>query len=242
MSLAKHQYKDYKNLGQFFQNEKIFVFFGNKNCTKEILLQEFSDFTFVEVNQKHTDILHPTSTDLNHFSNERWFTYNTIADAISTTLSKVALVIKTADCLPILVHDLDFKTIYSIHAGWRGVENQITKKSLINCSSNLHAFIGPHIQQDQFEVDDDVYSELLNMIKNSKRHFSKSELLEIFQFKNKKYHINLSKIVINCSFEPFSTNIQMLISSIDTKLDLNFNSFRRDKNQSSRNYSFILIK
>ena len=56
------------------------------------------------------------------------------SDGILTSTKNLGLVVKTADCLPILLED-DI-SIGAVHAGWRGVKNNIVKKALKHFKSS----------------------------------------------------------------------------------------------------------
>lgn len=67
--------------------------------------------------------------------------------------SSTPMAILTADCLPILL--LGEKEHAFVHAGWRGLHNQILKNDLIKKIKPTYAFIGPHISQLHYEVQPD---------------------------------------------------------------------------------------
>ena len=71
-----------------------------------------------------------------------------------------ALIVHTADCLPVLLRNHNH--ICAIHAGWRGVENQIVLEALDMFSdlSQLEVGIGPHITQENFVVSEEVADKL----------------------------------------------------------------------------------
>jgi YfiH family protein len=77
----------------------------------------------------------------------------------------VAGVIKTADCLPVILYDADFPMAAIIHAGWRGTVRGITAKavrlmvSLGARQDRIGAAIGPGIGACCYEVHEDVVSE-----------------------------------------------------------------------------------
>ena len=50
----------------------------------------------------------------------------TDTDALVTNLPRTPLLIHTADCVPIILHDPHTHTIAAIHAGWRGAIADIT--------------------------------------------------------------------------------------------------------------------
>lgn len=202
------------------------IFFGKIKTTFDQIENHYDQFDFKTLKQTHSDIV--VNVDQENINND------TSGDALVTGKANTALIIKTADCMPIMMLDQKTQTIAAVHAGWRGVENQITLKTLqkINPISNsVEIFIGPHLQQNSFEVDLDVKDQLLKSLYNSISDLS------VVKETGHKYNINLieivkSQVAQNCV-------AQYHILNKDTLTDLNFHSFRREKN-SSRNYSFIV--
>jgi YfiH family protein len=90
-----------------------------------------------------------------------------------TNLKNVALVIKTADCIPIILYDNKTKTLAAIHSGWKGTLNSIVKEVLNKMLTtynvdikNIKAYLYPSIRKCHFEVEKDVYNMFKNKIKN----------------------------------------------------------------------------
>jgi YfiH family protein len=215
------------NLGFGYQDQKVLVFFGNKNGTLTALEQEFPQFEFLRVKQTHSDIFVEASTELKE------------ADAHGTAEKNKALLIATADCMPIMIYCEQTNRAAAVHAGWRGVANGIIEKvlnQLIFSGSDLkqfRIFCGPSIQQNSFEVDQDVFE----MIKAK----SRSSRSESYSFaKDNKHYINLNQIAQNQIIYT-SGCMNSVFSTIDTKTDENFYSYRRGKLKSERNLSFICL-
>ena len=77
------------------------------------------------------------------------------ADATVTSSKAHPLVIKTADCLPILLSDKAGHEIAAIHGGWRGLLSGIIENTLSKLSAKpkqLMAWTGPAICKNCFEV------------------------------------------------------------------------------------------
>ena len=84
-------------------------------------------------------------------------------DALVTDEPGTALVIFTADCTPILLHDPVTGAVGAVHAGWRGTASGIAAKAVramadsYGCEpKNIRAAIGPNIGRCCFETDGDV--------------------------------------------------------------------------------------
>lgn len=85
------------------------------------------------------------------------------ADALITNDPGVALVVSTADCTPILLHDPVTGAVGAVHAGWRGTAAQLGGKTVkamceaFGCApENIRAAIGPNIGPCHFETDANV--------------------------------------------------------------------------------------
>lgn len=85
------------------------------------------------------------------------------ADAIITDAANLALAIRTADCVPILLYDSRAGVVAAIHAGWRSTVAGILEKTLkimakeFNTEGSvLVAAIGPAIGFDSFEIEEPV--------------------------------------------------------------------------------------
>jgi len=85
------------------------------------------------------------------------------ADASVTSKPGVACLVMVADCLPVLLSDGQGRAVGAAHAGWRGLVAGIVEKSarrvadLANCAPDtLHAYLGPAIGPQAFEVGDEV--------------------------------------------------------------------------------------
>lgn len=84
-------------------------------------------------------------------------------DGLMTNEPGVALVVFSADCTPILLHDPVTGAIAAVHSGWRGTAQGIVCKALEAMRqaygtepSDVQAAIGPCIGQCCFETDADV--------------------------------------------------------------------------------------
>lgn len=83
------------------------------------------------------------------------------ADGLISDRHNLALVVRTADCVPI--HVTDGQRMAILHAGWRGTEAGIVRE-LLNYFNPRHASvaIGPAISAANYEVDVDLYGNWLH--------------------------------------------------------------------------------
>lgn len=81
------------------------------------------------------------------------------ADAVTGSRRGDHCAVRTADCLPILFCARDGSEIAAAHGGWRGVRSGIveaTIDALETPASDLLAWLGPAISQENFEVGEEV--------------------------------------------------------------------------------------
>lgn len=84
-------------------------------------------------------------------------------DGYVTKEKNIALGVKIADCVPILLEDSKNCVISAVHAGWRGTVQEILsvaveKMLLLGAEKeNIKAIIGPSICMDCYEVGEDFY-------------------------------------------------------------------------------------
>jgi YfiH family protein len=84
-------------------------------------------------------------------------------DALITATPGVVLVILTADCVPIVLHDPVAGVLACVHAGWRGTAAGVTAAAVAAMQrqgarpSDVVAGIGPAIGADRYQVGPDVH-------------------------------------------------------------------------------------
>ena len=110
-----------------------------------------------------------------------------------TNAPGTALVVFTADCTPILLHDPATGAVGAVHAGWRGTAADIAGKAVramtdaFGCKpGNLCAAIGPNIGQCCFETDSDVKDAMIDALG--------SEAMTHIRTVGSKYYVNLKAI------------------------------------------------
>jgi YfiH family protein len=88
-------------------------------------------------------------------------------DALVTNQPGVMVAVRTADCVPVLIHDPRRRVVAAIHAGWRGAVAGIVPKTmeLMECRfgsdmSQLRVSIGPSAGPCCYEVDEPVLDRL----------------------------------------------------------------------------------
>ena len=84
-------------------------------------------------------------------------------DALMTDVPGVAISVRTADCIPVLLYDPVHKAIAAVHDGWRGTVQRLSQKVIAvmqsrygTVPSDLKAVIGPGIGPESFQVGQEV--------------------------------------------------------------------------------------
>ncbi len=111
----------------------------------------------VQVRQIHSGIVRVTDTEPSR---------PLAGDGLITRTPGLLLVVKTADCVPVLVVDIRRKVVGTFHAGWRGTVARVVAKGIGEMRrhfgsdpANLRAAIGPCIRRCCYIVGDEVRAE-----------------------------------------------------------------------------------
>jgi YfiH family protein len=88
-------------------------------------------------------------------------------DALVTDQPGIMVAVRTADCVPILMHDPIRRVVAAVHAGWRGAVAGIVPKTLAllesrfgSCPEHIRISIGPSAGVCCYEVDEPVLERL----------------------------------------------------------------------------------
>lgn len=114
-------------------------------------------------------------------------------DGLITNTPGLALVVFTADCTPILLHDPVTGAVGAVHAGWRGTALNIAGKAVaamvreLGCrSEDICAAIGPNIGFCCFETDAEVPQAMVTAFG--------SDVEKWIRPTGDKYYVNLKEI------------------------------------------------
>jgi polyphenol oxidase len=98
------------------------------------------------------------------------FECGTQADALVSDDPTVYLLVRVADCVPILLASPDGRVVAAVHAGWRGVIAGVVTQTVKVITDLAHirsgeitAAIGPCISHDFFEVGPEVIAEFVGL-------------------------------------------------------------------------------
>ncbi|MBQ8830362.1 MAG: peptidoglycan editing factor PgeF [Oscillospiraceae bacterium] len=116
------------------------------------------------------------------------------ADGLITDVKDLPLVIFTADCTPILLHDPVRGVVGAVHAGWRGTVVDIAGKAVrkmcevYGCDAgSICAAIGPCISECCFETGAEVYEAVKAVLGDAAERYAEKK-------PNDKYMIDLKGV------------------------------------------------
>lgn len=206
-------------------NNIINIFSNNINYIKN----KYNIKEYYELTQIHSTITN--IVDDNYIN-------KTVGDALITNKVNTPLVIKTADCIPILLYDKENKVAAVIHSGWKGTLNNIVINTLNimidkynSKKENISAYLYPSIRKCHFEVESDVYNMFKQKITNIDKYSTKKGI---------KYYIDLQQIVIDNLKDNNITNIYD--SNICTYCHHDIYHSYRYNHTDKRNYLLVMLK
>lgn len=100
------------------------------------------------------------------------------ADGVWTDQPNKVLAVLTADCLPVVISDVQGTAVAVVHAGWRGLAAGILENALtlFDEQLSLHAWLGPAIGPEAFEVGEDVRQAFTDRNSSHDRAFKQGAL------------------------------------------------------------------
>ena len=117
-----------------------------------ILLDEFPQFGVNKITwmtQTHSTICHTENEQISFVALE--------GDGLVTQRRGHALMMMTADCLPVVLGNANGTEVANLHAGWRGLASGIIENTIVEMKSQpAWAWLGAAISQPCFEVGAEV--------------------------------------------------------------------------------------
>ena len=168
-------------------------------------------------------------------------------DALVTDLQGVAIGVRTADCIPVLLYDPVHRAIGAAHSGWRGTVNMISKKTVLEMCrlfgshpEDIRAVIGPGIGYDSFQVGEEVALTFKE---------SGFPIDRVWSFRGARkegtmeggHHLDLKECVRHSLIECGVAEGSISVSDIDTYIDERFYSARREGSSCGRNINAIML-
>jgi len=193
---------------------------------------------FYTVNQVHEDRVLAIGDDHVPEAGEAQRGY----DAIITNRRGLAVGVKTADCVPILVFDSVQHVVGVVHAGWKGTSLQVAAKAIDvlirqfdSRAENLVVAIGPAIGSCCYEVDAVVYEAM--------RASSEWQVCARRSHRAGRWMLDLSKVnklqMIARGVPPENISSFRICTSCHTDM---FYSHRGEEGHTGRQLSFIMLQ
>lgn len=228
-------------LGYEIRTPNITVFMGGVGAQLQDLARAYPQYQMMRLKQIHSDTVVESVAQSED--------YQIQADSHFTKETNLALCVITADCVPIFFYEPEIGLISGVHAGWRGVASRIIPKTirkLIDQGANprkMTAIIGPHIQKQSFEVGNDVRDQILASLGpvNSSDPNLQCEAISNYSevVSEQKSLVDLN-LVVRTQLQHEGIELENVFDlHIDTVKNPLFHSYRRDKEKSGRQISFI---
>ncbi len=162
---------------------------------------------FVFLSQQHTDlILHVDGTDAIRD------VYQPLAEAdgLVTRTPELALMVFSADCVPILLEGEG--VVAAVHAGWRGTVKGIAAKAVreMGCPpETVRAWIGPAIGPCCYQVGDEVREAMRQCLGDEAEDFIHGDKVDLKSFNRRLLErsgvksVDVSPICTMCSHETY---------------------------------------
>lgn len=152
-------------------------------------------------------------------------------DGLVTAVPGLTLAIQVADCAAVLIADPESVTVAALHAGWRGAAGNIVPRGLDKMAvlgarpGRCRAFISPCISQEAFEVGTEVAEQFPDEFVDY-RHYEKP-------------HVDLKGFLRHQLEAAGLQRANIEIEPGCTFSDAQYNSYRREKEQSGRMLAVI---
>lgn len=215
-------------LGWSLEKQNSFFYFGTKNIKEVDLAKYFPNYQFHKNKQVHSNLVIDAKESPQN------------ADGLWTTEKNKALISITADCMPVLLSNGE--KVLALHAGWRGVASNIVGSAFQTLTENekkSHWIIclGPYIQKASFEIKADTLQPLTEAWEKVS-----SAPAPVEQINHQQWHFDLYPLLLAQLQFCFGDRLDFYHLDFNTEKNLLFHSYRRDKVNVGRNYSFVALK
>ncbi|MBR7026086.1 MAG: laccase domain-containing protein [Bacteroidales bacterium] len=180
---------------------------------------------------------------------ERWMTREELEgfDAFVTNVPGLAIGVRTADCVPVLLYDPVHRAVAAVHAGWKGTVKHISQLAIevltgrYGCEpSGMRAVIGPAIGPDSFQVGEEVVAKFRE---------AGFPLAEVWSFRGQGdgspmsggHHIDLFKANRWLLEEAGIPAANISVCAVDTYTEVSLYSARREGTACGRNINSIRL-
>lgn len=160
-------------------------------------------------------------------------------DGLITNQPNIALLIKYADCTPIVLFDPNKCVQASVHSGWRGTTKQISLKAIEKMESefgcrreDILVYVGPSIDQDHYEVGPEVYEAFSD--------FKQRETF--FKPHGEKFKMSMTDANVAILLEAGIKEGNMEVERVSTFTDERLHSARREGQEYQLNGLLTMIR
>lgn len=213
---------------------KVCFHLGNNTPDYRTIMREHDDFEVAGrvIPKDRIVIAAQTHSDLVHICSEQdcgaGFADHAqipIADGLITNIPNQWLMIRTADCTPILLYDDALKVVAAVHSGREGTRKNIAGACVsamqqhFGCNAaNIVAYIGAGICEEHYEVSEELYIE-----------FNASLSAQNFCPCTKQYrHLNIRSTIFQQLIRAGLRFFNIENIHVCTYEDASYFSFRRD--------------
>ena len=161
--------------------KKLFFYLGDSSVAYRTIMKDHTDFVVNDVLIAKQRTVITEQTHSNHVlicseldSGAGFDDHPQIADcdAMVTNLPNQFLLIRTADCTPILCYDKNTHSIGAAHSGREGTRKNIAGKLIKAMQSeyntnpaDIQVWIGPGICKQHYQVNEKIYTEFIQTCK-----------------------------------------------------------------------------
>ena len=223
------------NLGMNTQDQQATVEGNRSLLARAFGINQEALVTPRQVHGSDILVINELNEDYSHFLSVE-------GDAVITNQPNVMIGVCVADCVPVLLCDIEKGVIAVVHAGWKGTAAGLIAKTVAGMKSEfgcnpgtIQAAIGPCIQKCCYEVDEPV-----------RKAFQQSDIDWDSCAESKspgKWHLDLSAanrellLLAGLSNDSIQLSEQCVCCHSEQ-----FFSYRRDKDESGRQMGFIMLR
>lgn len=160
-------------------------------------------------------------------------------DGLMTDKKNIALLLKFADCTPIVLYDKKREVLSIVHSGWRGAQKRIPEKAIEKMKNefksnpkDIFAYIGPSIDIDNYEVGEEVYNKF-SEFNNREKFFKKI---------NGTWHLSMTSVNKEMLLENGIDEDNIEICKESTYNNLSLHSARREGNAYGLNSMIVMMR
>lgn len=160
-------------------------------------------------------------------------------DGLVTDKKNLVLLLKFADCTPLVLYDKKKEVLSIVHSGWRGAKKKIPAKAIEKMKrdfgsdlKDIIAYIGPSIDIENYEVGEEVYEEFKDF-KNRNNFFEKIK---------GTWHLSMTEVNKEILLESGINESKIDICKESTYKNLDLHSARREGKAYGLNSIIVMMR